>query len=381
MLAATTAFAATPQWTIQQTFDPAGATAAELAGVSCPSSAACTAVGSYTQGSGRTLTLAERWNGIRWVIQPTPDLAGATAAELAGVSCPSPAACTAVGSYTNGSGRTLTLAERWTGSRWMIQRTPDPPDVADAALYGVSCASVTACVAVGFGDGGTLAERWNGSMWELQSTPNLSGAMSSMLLGVSCSSTNACTAVGYGSFFGGEVAIAPLAERWDGSTWAIQAIPDFNGMITELVGVSCPATNACTAVGDWGDAFDACCQTLAERWNGTGWVRQATPNPPNPLCCLSAVLSGVSCRSPEACIAVGSFYDEFFGVVPPGTLAEGWDGGSWTLQSTPNPAGATVPQLLGVSCSSTAACSAVGVSYLSASSAALVERYAVQGAT
>jgi hypothetical protein len=42
----------------------------------------------------------------------------------------------------------------------------------------------------------TLAERWNGSSWAIQSTPNPTGARSNILYGVSCPSTTACTAVG-----------------------------------------------------------------------------------------------------------------------------------------------------------------------------------------
>ena len=42
------------------------------------------------------------------------------------------------------------------------------------------------------------------------------------------------------------------------------------------------------------------------------------------------------------------------------TLAEVWDGSTWTVQSTPNPTGATSGSLYGVSCTSATACTAVG---------------------
>jgi hypothetical protein len=72
---------------------------------------------------GRDLTLAERWNGNGWTIQSMPNPTGADVIELTGVSCPSStpngwpwpssAACTAVGSYARySSGDYGPLAER-----------------------------------------------------------------------------------------------------------------------------------------------------------------------------------------------------------------------------------------------------------------------------
>jgi hypothetical protein len=42
------------------------------------------------------------------------------------------------------------------------------------------------------------------------------------------------------------------------------------------------------------------------------------------------------------------------------TLAEVWDGSRWAIQPTPNPVGAGASVLLGVSCTSPGACTAVG---------------------
>jgi len=48
------------------------------------------------------------------------------------------------------------------------------------------------------------------------------------------------------------------------------------------------------------------------------------------------------------------------------TLAEHWNGSSWSVQSTPNPPGATGSNFAGVSCPTTIACLGVGW-YLDAS--------------
>jgi hypothetical protein len=58
-------------WTILPVPDPAGN--GSLNWVSCSSATACTAVGeASTSVSGNHVTLAERWNGTAWAIQPTP---------------------------------------------------------------------------------------------------------------------------------------------------------------------------------------------------------------------------------------------------------------------------------------------------------------------
>jgi hypothetical protein len=96
------------------------------------------------------------------------------------------------------------VVERWDGRSWSLQPAPDPTDVMQAQLAGVSCTSATACVSVGrtvqgfqFGEG-PLAERWNGKSWSIQST--VGAPLSTELLGVSCVSATACTAVGDGNF-------------------------------------------------------------------------------------------------------------------------------------------------------------------------------------
>ena len=82
-------------------------------------------------------------------IVSTPEPTGALATQLTAVSCTSANACTAVGWYTNSGGVTVTLAERWNGSAWSIQTTPNPPGATTALFEGVSCPTTTACTAVG----------------------------------------------------------------------------------------------------------------------------------------------------------------------------------------------------------------------------------------
>ena len=274
-------------WTIQPMPTPSTATFSTLTAVSCTSVTSCTAVGSYIAGSG-SATLAERWDGTGWTIQPTPaPVSGGPFQELDGVSCTSDTACTAVGESINFQTNANTaLVERWDGTSWTAEPTPTP---GGRRLHGVSCSSATACTAVGgSADGSTLAEVWDGSTWTVQPTPG-----TGLLQGVSCTSTTACTAVGYSG-------AGTLAERWDGSAWTIQPTPAVSN--AQLLGVSCTAATACEAVGKRPGATGGYTHTLTEGWNGTTWSLQ--PNPP-PIGKF-ANLNSVSCTRATACTAVGN---------------------------------------------------------------------------
>jgi hypothetical protein len=83
----------------------------------------CSTTGTGAGADGEP-ALAERWNGSRRSVLPTPNPPSGTQYGLESVSCTSARACTAVGTYGNDA---FGLAERWNGSRWSIQRTPTPP--------------------------------------------------------------------------------------------------------------------------------------------------------------------------------------------------------------------------------------------------------------
>jgi hypothetical protein len=325
--------------------------------VSCSSATACTAVGFYYNPSGNQVMLAEMWNGTSWTVRTTPNPSGAVYSGLEAVSCSSATACTAVGISENSYFAGVTLAEVWNGSSWTVQTTPNPKGATDSGLEAVSCSSATACTAVGIyknssGTPETLAEVWNGTSWTLQATPNPSGAIASSLYGVSCSSATACAAVG--TYINSSNTEVTLAEVWNGISWTLQATPNPPGAIySYLEAVSCRSATACTAVGFY-DNSSGTEVTLAEVWNGSSWTVQATPNPSG---AISSSLYGVSCSSATACTAVG-FYDNNSGTEV--TLAEVWKGTSWTVQAPPNPKGATDSGLEALSCSSATACTAVG---------------------
>jgi hypothetical protein len=151
-----------------------------------------------------------------WSIQSTPNPVGSNFNLLAGVSCLSISQCTSVGGAVNSAGSLVTLAQRWQGSSWTLESTPNPAGSNFDLLSGVSCTSSTACTAVGGADQVTLAELWDGSSWTIQPTPNPPAYVSS-LSGVSCTSASACTAVGSWGTTNTFTPVLTLAERRGGT--------------------------------------------------------------------------------------------------------------------------------------------------------------------
>lgn len=331
-------------WTLEKTANATGTAKASLSALSCAGAAWCDAVGSFRTAPAGTHGLwADGWDGSKWVLQTVPTPFGSKSSELAGISCTSPSACTAVGQWISSAGAKHPLAVHWNGHHWTLATVPAPAGAIGPSLGGVSCTGAHACMAVGdyttSAGEKTLAERWDGKAWSVVSTPDPAGASPSSLAAVSC--PNDCWAVGK-TRIGGKT--AALAELWNGTRWEIKATATIPGATASVfTGVSCTGASACTAVGYY--AAGQTLETLAERWNGAAWTKQTAPNPE-----VDPVAS-VSCGVVNACAAVG------------GTLAAAWDGRSWSRQSAPY---GQAGEFVGVSCTASAACTLVGVFEISA---------------
>ena len=94
--------------------------------------------------------------------------------------------------------------------------------------------------------------------------------------------------------------------------------------------------------------------SAASAASAASWTIAPVPSP-NVSVPLTAQLSAVSCASPSMCVAVGSYLDSNSN--PAGTLAELWNGSSWSLLTTPKLVAAALD---GVSCPSVSVCVAVG---------------------
>jgi hypothetical protein len=323
--------------------------------VSCVSATSCVATGYYygrTKRGTPESALAETWNGTKWSAVPTPRQ---LRKALYGVSCTSARACVAVGASDLNPGYTQTqLEEFWNGTKWSIM--PRIRDIA-SELLAVSCVSPAECTAVGdrtnlaSGRSMTFIQSWNGRTWSTVPSPN-AGSGDNFLSGVSCLSAAACTAVGVHYF--GATGLGPLVESWNGRSWSIEPAPNKLGA-GELNGVSCVSARDCVAAGDYLVAATGGYKSLIESWNGTRWSIDPVMEPRERP---QSELYGVSCASATACRAAGTYWDKAFNAE---SFVESWNGSHWSIERTPNVSpGSTVNIMAGVSCASAAFCAAVG---------------------
>lgn len=343
-------------WKIKSTPNPSGAIDSNLYDVSCnPSTSACTAVGKSTSSLEADSPIALRWNGTSWSEQAPAKKSGATHTRLYGVDCPSEIRCLAVGNHQS-SGTPSLLSELWNEGKWSVQTTPLPAESTSSEFTAIGCNSTANCTAVGSAVIGgvkkAIAERWTSPTWALSSIPFPEGAKWSQLDGVDCLWSNFCVAVG--RYTNSSNAEKSMALFWNGTSWSLQTLTDPSGATkSTLLDVACtPSPNVCTAVGGW-KIFLGKERTLAYRFTGgSTWTLQTTPNPTE-----TSVFQDVSCATETSCAAVGSWDPSES--EPTKTLAADWNGSSWSIQTTPNPAGATFSSLFGVSCQGSS-CMGVG---------------------
>jgi hypothetical protein len=390
-------------WSLQTVPTPEGATASELNGVECTSSTSCIAVGDYTERGGAYFAMSATWNGTSWTLQTVPNPAGTSRSILLDVSCTDASNCTGAGAYRDSRGVQHTLAERWNGTSWSIQTTPNPAESTNTVLQNISCAERFSCVAVGdYVTGGTwvpMAQYWNGITWSLDTTVNRARSTFSVLNGVACRIM--CVAVGWGTEAGRDMTIGEARAI---ASWTLKTAPDPTSEDL-LNGIGCYGSNACFAVGSAarvGEAYiggtgtwlvwesvapagsassslaDAACARepttcttvgsykaraesaelpYAATWTGERWTIQTVPLPEG---ARSGALNDVSCAVPTACKAVGSFVNASR---VEQTLVVNWNGSRWSVDTSPNVAGASTNKLMGVSCFSSRECTAVGMSF------------------
>ena len=316
-------------------------------GVTCASTSECWAVGYYDNGQGSVAqTLIEEWNGTSWSIIASANTSTTQFNYLNAVTCASTSDCWAVGYY--GYGGLGTLTEHWDGISWSIVTSPNPSTF-ENSLTGVTCASSSNCWAVGSDDfnNQTLIEQWNGTSWSVITSPNPSGSSFNQLNAVACGSASQCWAVGYAQSTSGFD--QTLIERWNGTSWSIVRSPNASTNNNVLNSVTCTSTSQCWAVGYYASPSD---QTLVEELNGTTWSIVGSPNNG----AIGNELYGVTCTSVSECWAVGFYINPV--ADEDQTLIEHWNGTSWTIAASPNPAGPNF--LLGVTCATDSQCWAVG---------------------
>jgi hypothetical protein len=257
-----------------ETLSPAGTTG-QLFDVSCSSSAACTAVGDTDGGEG---ALIETLSGGSWVAS-SPSLVGLTPAaagggDLTNVSCSRSGACAAVGSYEDKSSNTEGLIVTGTSGAAAVDLNGIKPAAGSNPVFGFEgIACFASCIALGgytFPQGGFSGRQptvttisGGGATTTAASLSGLKPAPSSPSApgwnAASCADASDCVAVGqYGASDG---TIDAILETIAGAS-SSAAAPSLGALKPAaasdpddtLTGVSCPASGACVAVGNYFDA-------------------------------------------------------------------------------------------------------------------------------
>jgi hypothetical protein len=278
-----------------------------------------------TQWFGESHTLAEHWDGTSWtrVATPTPG-----SGVFKGVAATSASNAWAVGVIGPGDGTraqsTEPLIERWNGSTWTEQTFADPLDGGQFAA--VAATSADDAWAVGWTggttsvSGQTLINHWDGSSWTRVPSPNPAGS-GNLLDGVTAISAHDAWAVGLTQTGGGGDWVS-LIMHWDGSTWKVVPSPSPTGT-APLVAVSAASANDVWAVGYTNGCGNGSqnCTTVAMHWDGSTWTVVPTPNPASYY--LNALLGvAVIAGDGHDVWAVGTNdYQK--------TLFTHWDGSNW----------------------------------------------------
>jgi hypothetical protein len=165
------------------------------------STAACTVVGSTPTATGtKPVVVTTTTNGTSWTTAPLSDLAG----HLNAATC-SGLRCVAVGGTRAPGAPGPATATIFTSSNGGVTWSKVPLSIS-GDLNAVSCASKTACTAVGASNGATLVvATTTGTSWS-----KVTGATPGMWTAVSCPSTTSCFVAGHNNQ--GQAIAAPMAK-------------------------------------------------------------------------------------------------------------------------------------------------------------------------
>jgi hypothetical protein len=335
-----------------------GPPAAALFGISCPAAGECFSVGRYQNDLQEDRPIVEALGANKWSLTEPPMPAGATSSSLFAISCPKVGSCVAVGRFVAASGAWLPYVDVLANRTWKAKAVPGKGGFINVGLYGVSCVSMTECVAVGAASMNTspnpfcatncgeapVVEELIGTKWTESTPPSPSENVNPILEGVSCWAIRQCVAVGtyfYSGFQGNVETLSGTKWRWS------RAAAPIGGIWAELNGVACASATSCHLVGDFDEGANQ--YPLVEAGGANGpWAPSA---PDGTTATMWGDFGGIACQS-TGCVAVGT--NGTNAVV--GQLA----GGAWTTSLLGVPNGFSEEDLYSASCPTSGSCHASG---------------------
>lgn len=230
------------QWSYQKLNVPGGYDGASLNDLSCPTANWCIAVGQLPDAAnGDGLPWTDAYSGGRWTPSALPHPSGQITG-IAGISCPATGQCIAVGSSYDRHDVFHPLIERLLNGAWSLDTWAGG---GATILRAVSCATVSSCVAVGENGGHPTAAVLRNGQWTASPLTPPSGQSFEFFTGLDCVTATACTAIGVG--FAGN-SYHPMAAVLGSGRWSMSALPepmDAGGLTGQI---SCIHADACVAV-------------------------------------------------------------------------------------------------------------------------------------
>jgi hypothetical protein len=247
---------------------------AQINSISCASAGNCSAGGVYTESSGDQEALVVSQANGTWgtakVVPGSAALNAGGAATIFSVSCASAGNCSAGGAYTDASGHVQAPAASKTNGTWST--ATELPGTAAlnqgtlAQVNSISCGSAGNCSAVGFysdssGRGQAFVANQTNGVWgtavEFPGTasPEASGAGANAQ-SVSCASAGHCSAGGsYSDSSGAQVFVATETNgTWSPAKEVPGTVTLNKGGNAQINSISCASAANCSAGGSYTNA-------------------------------------------------------------------------------------------------------------------------------
>jgi hypothetical protein len=274
----------------------------------------------YPPTGGTSRGLALRYDGTSWGSVPRTGLPSDV--TLRGVDAVSTTDVWAAGANRAGISAYDTMAAHWNGTAWTRETTPNGNPGGFNSLSGVAAAGSTVWAVGTYVDPSSSTNRRKlilqraGGNWRVSTAPRV--ATYEQLAAVDATGPADAWAVGSASSDGQSAPLAPLALRWNGTSWGSMTLPAPGN--TALTGVDARTSSDVWAVGSSSDASGP--QPYVARFDGTSWRRVVTPTLAG-----GGELTDVVALSPSTVVAVGRSNGA--------PLVLRWNGTSWTRETTP----------------------------------------------
>ena len=279
-------------------------------------------VGSRIGDKSHVVTLAERWNGLRWINTPTPNpiIRHSHYDRLLGVGALSSHLAWAIGTSDLSP-----FLIRWNGVRWSLDGAFPKHVVVEAmATYRHDHAWIVGRTGTSNSSKAAIFT-WNGTGWRETKLP-----IAGELTAVTALSSRSIWVIG--QHFTASTPPTPIVAHWDGESWQVLPTaprpPSTRNTDFGFMALSTSGQSSLWAGGNWNASQSWAGFPLLDRWNGTHWeiipFRQTA----------STVISAIHVNSPTD-VWVGASRESYDLLMPPQGYLEHWNGTRWNSVRVP----------------------------------------------